>query len=310
MMVDVPKRMMFRSVTSRTPVLAACLVAGLSMVSAARADEAATDPVIATVNGAAIRESELAMVDEIVGRNLPTQDRIERRDAILKMMVDTILLAEVARERKVIDEADIARRTNFARNQGLMTHLLRQVGESAVNEETVRKAYRDVVMKAASEQTEVHLRHLVFLTKDASDDAALKAIEARAQGALDRLRNGEDFTVVAAEVSDDPVTKSRGGDFGWRIRPELSKEYADAAFAMKNGDISPLIRTGIGLHIIKLEDRRTRKPPEFDTVRERVAAMVSATAQIELAEKTRAAAKIERFDGGAPMSPGAQPSKK
>lgn len=302
--------MMRRSLAIRTHFVVACLAASLGATEIARAEQASADPVIATVNGSEIHESELAMVDEIVGRNLPTQDRIERRDTILKMMIDTILLSDIARERKIVDEADIARRTTFARNQGLMTQLLREVGQRAVSEETVRKAYEDVVLKAASEQTEVHLRHLVFLTKDAPDDAARKAIEARAQAALERLKKGEDFAAVATETSDDPVTKSRGGDFGWRIRPELSKEYADAAFEMKNGDISPLIKTGVGLHIIKLEDRRTRRPPEFDTVRERVAAMVSATAQIELVDKARAAAKIERFDGGASIAPTAQPSKK
>lgn len=253
------------------------------------------DPVIAIVNGTQVHESDVQVVDEIVGRNLTTKEPDERRETLLKMYIDTILLSQVAKDRKIFDEADIQRRITFARNQGLMNHLLAVVGQQAVTEESIRSAYEEVVVKAATNEPEVHLRHLFFLFKDPKDDAAAKQAQEQANAALKRIQGGEDFAAVAADVSEDPVTKSKGGDFGWRAANEMGKEYADAVSTMKTGEVS-LIKTTVGWHIIKLEDRRTRKPIPLDKVRDRVAAMVAANAQFELVDKMRSEAKIERLD--------------
>lgn len=256
----------------------------------------ATDRVIAIVNGIRIQESDVQLADEIVGRNLTTQDKVERRETILKMFIDTVLLSQVAKDRKLVDEADLQRRINFARNQGLMTHLLTVVGQQAVTEDSIRNAYEQVVVKAASNEQEFHLRQLFLMVKEPKDGAAVKEAEDKAKAALKRIKGGEDFAAVAADVSDDPVTKARGGDFGWRIESELGKEYVDAILTLKNGEVSPLIKTAVGWHIIQIEDRRARKPVALDKLRDRIAAMVAANAQFELVDKLRAEAKIERLD--------------
>jgi peptidyl-prolyl cis-trans isomerase C len=283
-------------VTARAGVAAIWLVVMFGTAGPTFGQSPSADPVIAVVNGTQVHESELQLADEIIGRNLPTREVVERRETLLKMLIDTILLAQVAKDRKIEDEADIQRRITFARNQGLMNHLLAVVGQQAVTEETVHKAYEEVVVKAAKEEPELHLRHLFFLIQDPKDDAAVKAAEKKAEVALGRIKKGEDFAAVAADMSEDPVTKARGGDFSWHVRAELGKEYADAAYKLKKGEVSPLIKTSVGWHIIKLEDQRTRKPMEFEKIRDRVAAMVSNTAQYELVDKVRAEAKIERMD--------------
>ena len=280
-----------------TVVRAAVCALMLGAAVPAFAETPPADHVAAIVNGTEIRDSDIRLADEIVGRNLPTHDMIERRDSLLNMLIDSTLLAQVANERKIVDDADIQRRINYARNQGLMNHLLAVVAQEAVTEETIQKAYQDVMVKGAENEPEVHLRHLVFLFKAPKDDAAVKAAEEKAEAALKRIKNGDDFAAVVAEMSEDPVTKARGGDFGWRTRPEMGKEYADVAFTMKNGDVSPMIKTGVGWHIVKLEDRRNRKPIDLDKIHDRVAAMVATAAQFDLVEKTRAKANIQRMDG-------------
>jgi len=285
-----------RPINAMRSAMAICLGVMLGTAGPAFSQAANADPVVAIVNGTQIHESDVQLVDEIIGRNLPSQDRVERRDSILKMVIDTTLLAQVANERKIIEDADIQRRITFARNQGLMNHLLMVVGQQAATDDAIRKAYEDVVLKPAQNEVELHLRHLVFLFRDPRDDAAVKAAEDKAEKALARVKAGEDFAAVVADVSEDPVTKAKGGDFGWRTRPEMGKEYAEAAFAMKNGDVSPLIKTAVGWHIIQLEDQRVRKPVELDKIKDRVAAMVANTAQFELVKKTRETAKIELMD--------------
>jgi peptidyl-prolyl cis-trans isomerase C len=281
---------------ARAGAAALCIAIVLGAAAPCLAESPSTDPVVAIVNGTQVHESELKLADEIVGRNLPTQDTEERRETVLKMLIDTILLSQVAKDRKIIDEADIQRRINFARNQGLMNQVLTFVGQQAETEESIRKAYEEVVVKPAQNDRELHLRHIFFLVKDPKDDAAWKDAEDRAEAALVRVKKGENFAAVVSDVSDDPVAKANGGDFGWRLARELGKEYTDAGFKMKDGEVSPVIRTLAGFHIIKREGERTRKPEELDKLRDRVAAMVSASAQFELVNNVRAAAKIERVD--------------
>jgi peptidyl-prolyl cis-trans isomerase C len=271
------------------------LAAMLGTAGPTFANSPSVDPVIAVVNGAEIHESDLRLADETIGRNLPTMDQVERRQSITAMLIDATLLSQAAKDQKIGDEADLQRRMTYARNQGLMNELLAVTGQRAITEKAVHKAYEELVVKNAIEP-ELHLRHLFFKISDPQDEAAVKAAEERAKLALDRIKKGEDFAAVVTDMSEDPTAKAKGGDFDWRTRDEMGKEYADVAFTLKTGDVSPLIKTSFGWHIIKLEDQRTRKPADFDKVRDRLAAVVARAAQFELVDRLRAEAKIERLD--------------
>jgi peptidylprolyl isomerase/peptidyl-prolyl cis-trans isomerase C len=282
--------------TARAGTAAILLAAVLGTTGQTFAQSPAADRVVATVNGTPIHESDIKVTDEMVGRNLNAQDPAERHDIILKMYIDTILLSKVANDRKIVDDADLQRRVSFARNQGLMNNLLTIVGEQAVTDESIRKAYEEVVVKAANNEPELQLRHIFFLFKDPKDDAAVKDAEAKANAAYKRIKAGEDFAAVAGDVSEDPITKAKGGDFGWRGKAEMGEDYAKVAFTMKKGEVSEPIKTVVGWHIIKVEDQRTRTPIALDKIRGRIAQMVAANAQFELVDKLRTEAKIERFD--------------
>ncbi|MCP3401778.1 peptidylprolyl isomerase [Bradyrhizobium sp. CCGB20] len=291
-------RMPYRVTTARAGVAIVWLAVMLGAGAPAFGQSPSTDPVVAVVNGSPIHESELELADEVIGRNLLVQDPVERRETLLKMVTDAVLLAKVATDRRIEDQADLQRRAAFARNQGLTNHLLTVVGQQAVTEDAMRKAYQEVVLNGVTTEPELHLRHLIFMIAPPADDAAVKAAEQKAKAAMDRINKGEDFTAVVAELSEDPVTKARGGDYDWRQRGEMGKEYADVATKLKKGEVSQPFKTAVGWHILKLEDTRPRKPADYDKIRDRLAAMVASAAQIELVDKVRAEAKIERPDQG------------
>ncbi|HEV2156688.1 peptidylprolyl isomerase [Bradyrhizobium sp.] len=291
-------RMPSRVTTARAGVATVWLAVMLGAAAPAFGQSPSTDPVVAVVNGSPIHESELELADEIIGRNLLVQDPVERRETLLKMVTDAVLLAKVATDRHIEDQADLQRRAAFARNQGLTNHLLTVVGQQAVTEDAMRKAYQEVVLNGVTTEPELHLRHLIFMIGPSADDAAVKAAEQKAKAAMDRINKGEDFAAVVAELSEDPVTKARGGDYDWRQRGEMGKEYADVAAKLKKGEVSQPFKTAVGWHILKLEDTRPRKPADYDKIRDRLAAMVASAAQIELVDKVRAEAKIERPDQG------------
>jgi peptidyl-prolyl cis-trans isomerase SurA len=136
----------------------------------------------------------------------------------------------------------------------------------------------------------------VVINAESSGDARLLAKEEVAR-ALSRANAGEDFARLAREYSDDPGTRDRGGELGWVGKGELVKEFEDALYAMDVGDVSGIVETPFGFHIIKLErirgDERSARHilirPEMtdqDTaaahqLAEEVAGMLEAGAEID-----------------------------
>lgn len=83
-----------------------------------------------------------------------------------------------------------------------------------------------------------------------------KAERAKLEGILTRVRAGEDFTKLADEFTEDPSGKGKGGDLGWFGRGMMVKPFEDTAFALKPGEVSGIIETQFGYHIVKLDERR------------------------------------------------------
>jgi parvulin-like peptidyl-prolyl isomerase len=83
-----------------------------------------------------------------------------------------------------------------------------------------------------------------------------KASRAKIEGLLARVRAGEDFAKLADEFTEDPSGKGRGGDLGWFGRGRMVKPFEDAAFALKPGEVSGVVESQFGFHLIKLEERR------------------------------------------------------
>jgi peptidyl-prolyl cis-trans isomerase D len=113
-------------------------------------------------------------------------------------------------------------------------------------------------------------RHILFAVDAAAGGEPLAAAEAKAKAALERLRQGEDFAVLAKELSDDPGSAGQGGDLGWFERGVMVKEFEDAAFSLPVGQVSEPVRSPFGLHVIEVTEARDTAEPDLDAVRGRV----------------------------------------
>ena len=94
-------------------------------------------------------------------------------------------------------------------------------------------------------------------------EASVDSARTRLEGLLTQIREGADFAELATEHSDDPGTAANGGDLGWFRRSSMVREFEEAAFALFDGQVSGIVETQYGLHIIKIErfragERRAR----------------------------------------------------
>lgn len=103
----------------------------------------------------------------------------------------------------------------------------------------------------------VHLRHI--LLNITAGEAAVKAARVKIDTLLQRVRNGEDFAKLARLYSEDPGSAAKGGELGLIQRGDFVKEFEETAFALQPNEISGVVRTQFGFHLIQLIDRRGEK---------------------------------------------------
>ncbi len=109
----------------------------------------------------------------------------------------------------------------------------------------------------------VHVRH-ILLKSDANNDAVIKA---KAEGLLKQLQGGADFAKLASANSEDPGSKDKGGDVGWMVKGQMVPEFEKAGFSLPVGQLSGLVKTTYGYHILKVEAHEQAHLQPFEEVK-------------------------------------------
>src|SRR4030095_11374453 len=115
----------------------------------------------------------------------------------------------------------------------------------------VQKHYQDNQQQFTTPQ-QVRASHILFKT-EGKDEAAVRK---EAEAVLARAKAGEDVAKLANQYTEEEVGKTRGGDLDFFGRGQMAKEFEDAAFALKPGQISDIVKSSFGLHIIKTTDHK------------------------------------------------------
>lgn len=161
------------------------------------------------------------------------------------------------------------------------TYLEREVN-ALTSDEALKKQY-DEFTKSFKPEEEVSAQHILV------DD------EAKAKEVIKKLKAGAKFEDLVKEYSKDKGAK-QDGDLGYFRQTDMVKEFADAAFSMKKGEISEKpAKTNFGFHVIKVNDRRMSQAPAFDDVKAQLKAQGQREALNTIIGDLRKGAKIELF---------------
>jgi peptidyl-prolyl cis-trans isomerase C len=194
--------------------------------------------VVAKVNGADITYAQFkAHLSRLERDQRPIPP--ERYGEILHAMAQQEILTQRAVAEGLDKDPVIVARIEQMRRNILIEELVRQriVPQISVTEEDVRKAYED--NKGLFSVDTVAVRHILVKTQ-AEAEALLKELEA-----------GKDFAELARARSEDAGSKEKGGDLGMISRGQTEAEFEEEAFRLKDGEISPVVKTQYGYHILK-----------------------------------------------------------
>lgn len=140
--------------------------------------------------------------------------------------------------------------------------------QANVTEDDV-KSYYETHLSDYRLQDRVHALHILFKSTGKTP-AEIAASEKTAASVLDQIKAGKDFSEMAKQYSDDTSSAQKGGDLGWIVHGQTVKEFDEAAFSMKPGQVSGLVKTEYGIHIIKVLERQMAHVESFDEVKNEI----------------------------------------
>jgi len=248
------------------------------------------DKIVAVVDSEIIMKSELDLRVSIESAksNIPSDDPVLRKNVLDGMITEKFLYAQAELDSIVVSDEEIKQMLD---NQ--MNYFIQQYGSKERVEETygmsierIKREFRDDTKKNLMAQRvqqekfgtiEVTRREVVdfyetykdslglipekitlshiFINPKKSSDIKEKA-KKLATSLLDSLKNGADFALLATEYSDDPGSKSQGGDLGTVQRGVFYPEFEAAAFKLEENEISDVVESPVGFHIIQLLERK------------------------------------------------------
>ncbi|MDD5392051.1 MAG: peptidylprolyl isomerase [Thiothrix sp.] len=246
--------------------------------AAPAADAKGADAVVATVNGQNITKSTLDTVIGMVRGSSPDA-KVDT-----KAVLDDLIITEIARQEAnksgLADRADIKQKLQDITDKLVLNAWTQDKAASfKITDEELKASYDKQI--SAGDKFEYHARHILMKTKE------------EAQGVIKELDNKGDFAELAKKSSDGP-SASTGGDLGWFKLATMVKPFAEAVAKMEPGTITKEpVQTEFGFHVIKLEERREVKPPEFDAVKPQLQRQMEQEKMLKYMEELRTKADVK-----------------
>lgn len=302
------------------------------------ADTSKMPAVVARVNGVDIKKEELLrqgdemrmrMMQATRGQQVPPLDAGFYRQILDGMVAQTLIVQDAKKQGITASDQEVTAQVDTIRKQfpdaatfqkalasqgmtekALQDNMREQVviqkymttkvlNSVTVDDAAARQFYEQNKDKMQRPER-AHLRHiLVRVAPNATDDDKQKA-RAKAEDLLKRAKGGEDFGKLAAENSDDPGSKAQGGDLSWVMPGQMVPPFDKAGFALtKPNELSPVVETQFGYHIIQLLERQAGSTVPFEEAKGRITQMLKqqqAGQKLEAhVEQLKKQGKVETF---------------
>lgn len=265
-------------------ILATLILSSFPAFAEERANE-----VVARVGDSVILESDVSFATSFLGDPNASATPEARKSAVVDALIDLEVVSDAAIKEGLESDETFKRQMNFLRQQALRQAYLAKAAAAAVTEESLRKVY-DERVAAMPVVEEIRVRH-ILLKDRAGAEAAIKGIVA-----------GKPIEEVATSISLDEASKENGGDLGFLTAEQLPQELGAAIATMKIGEISAKpVETPFGFHVLKLEARRKREPPDFADVSAELRRGMEAQAVRKIVTDLKAGARIEKLIPDVPM---------
>ena len=309
-------------------IVAVTLVVGIAgPVCSAPVKDA--DLVVATVNGVKIHQQDFDREMQSAQQYFASQgqgvDLPEIKKAVLDKLVNGELLYKASLEKGIkITEATVEAEYNSFRSRfpddktfhdalaklaidekGIKVKIKQSLAveqlvdqeffeKTKVPEQEIKDYYENNVSAFASPE-QVHASHILLNVKEGADDATKKAAKKKLERIRKKIIAGGDFAVFAKKNSDCP-SSAKGGDLGFFSRGQMVKPFEATAFSMMPGDVSEVVETQFGYHIIKVLEKKHAETTSYEESRPRIETYLrqskSQEALNEFLESTRKKAKI------------------
>jgi len=227
------------------------------------------DRVVASVPGGATITADEVMAE---ARRLPPQAQAQtlgRPSGVAQLAQNLAFRRELARRAEaegLQNDPKVAAALLLARERVLADAALAKVDGAAPDRAALERLARnqyDAAPEKFDTPEQVRVRHILVSAKACEPEAKARELLAQAR------QPGADFAALAKANSDDPGSASRGGDLGFFGRGQMTAAFETAAFALKQpGDLSDVVKTEFGFHVIRLEERKPARKQSFEEVRD------------------------------------------
>jgi peptidyl-prolyl cis-trans isomerase SurA len=243
---------------------------------------------VSAINNATERAARAAALRREVLDRLIDEHLIEQQATELKLSVSTVDIDRTIEQIKKENGVSDAQLAQELRGQNMDMKSYRQmlkqqikrmrviniaVGSKVTVSDNDVQSYYDRHMKSGN-NVQVKASHIFIAIPENADASTVLAKEAVAKKLLNRAKAGEDFATLAKEFSEDPATRTEGGDLGYFGRDMLPKPIEEMVFSMSVGEVRGPVRADRGFHVIKLMDKRAKDVKPIADVREEIRAQL------------------------------------
>jgi len=200
------------------------------------------------------------LIDAIINRRYPSKRQLKRA---------VIAVGSKDKLRKSVQQEPGFPSNDLLRQSVMFNKLREKIQNSVqVTDEDLKESFEEVkarhILIAPDKVQPPKGKKPQDLTADERDSIA----KAKAEKLRKQIAEGADFAALARKESDDPGTRDKGGELGWFKRGQMAKEFEEAAFSLNAGQVSGVVKTPFGYHIIKVEAERTNLPKDFEKNKE------------------------------------------